>query len=71
MIIDKPISKIKECEDYNEANRYLNGNNKDKWILLKVFVDTQKCYKLMPDGERPIFYEKLVRMYIIGKISED
>lgn len=68
MIIDKPIREIKECEDYNEANRYLDGKNKGEWILLKVFVDTQKCYKIMED--KTLFYDKLVKMYIIGKVRE-
>ena len=70
MIIDKPIVKIKECEDYNEANRYLDGKNNGTWVLLKVFVETQKCFKPMDDG-RPIFYDKLVKLYIIGKLRED
>ena len=70
MIIDKPITKLKECEDYNEANRYLEGKNNGEWVLLKVFVDTQKCFKPTNNDERPIFYEKLVKLYKIGKIKE-
>jgi len=69
MIIDKPITKIKECEDYNEANRYLDGKNNGKWVLLKVFVDTQKCFKPQ-EKDRPIFYDKVVKLYIIGKVAD-
>ena len=69
MIIDKPITEIKECEDYKEANRYLDGKNNGKWVLLKVFVDMKKCFKPMDDG-RPIFYDMLVKLYIIGKVED-
>jgi hypothetical protein len=63
------IGELMECEDYKEVNRYLEGKNKGKWVLLSINFGLQKCYGVQT--ERIVQYDKPIRLYVIGKLRED
>jgi hypothetical protein len=68
----RDVIEIKECSEFEDANKYLGEgvlnkkNNLERWILLKIYMNTVQHYANTPDGVKT--FQKFVKVYVLGKV---
>lgn len=64
------VKELLEVEDIKKANDLLETG---KWILLKVFLDTQLCFQKVVVGpnsfEKIQPFDKIIKIYVMGRVK--
>ena len=67
------VKEIKELDNVEEANKYIEGLRGSKWVLLDLFLGKQLCFQKVTVGENNFEklqpFDKIVRLYVIGRIK--